>query len=67
MQSLEQTIADLKAAVGSAKEKQKAAKDECKRLEKDMDEFSKNKDGKIDELKVCCIFWGCDACVEMTL
>jgi len=48
-----QTIADLKAAVRTAKDKQNAAKEECKKLEKDMDEFKNNKDGKINELKVC--------------
>ena len=49
---MKQTITDLKAAVQTAKDKQKAAKEECKKLEKDMDEFKNNKEGKIDELKV---------------
>lgn len=52
VEALKETIAGLKTSVQTAKEKQKAAKDECKKLEKDMDEFKNNKDGKIDELKV---------------
>lgn len=36
----------------AAREKQKTAKEECKKLEKDMAEFKNNKEGKIDELKV---------------
>lgn len=52
MDALKKTINDLKAAVQSAKDKQKAAKDECAKLERDMAEFKNNKEGKIDELKV---------------
>ncbi|KAF9005165.1 condensin complex subunit SMC2 [Cyathus striatus] len=44
-------IADLKTALQAARDKQKVAQDECKRLERDMAEFKNNKDGKIDELK----------------
>lgn len=36
----------------SAKEKQKCANADVKRLEKDMNDFKNNKEGKIDELKV---------------
>ncbi|KAF8803977.1 condensin complex subunit SMC2 [Phlegmacium glaucopus] len=45
------TIEDLRLAVKAAKEKQKDAQDDCKKLERDMDEFKNNKDGKIEELK----------------
>ena len=52
-------VAELKASVvaakeeiTAAKEKQKQAKDDIKRLEKDMDDFKRNKDSKLNELKV---------------
>ena len=35
-----------------AKAKQKEGAAECRKLEKDMDDFKNNKDGKIKELKV---------------
>ncbi|KAI0919976.1 hypothetical protein AcV5_001907 [Taiwanofungus camphoratus] len=49
---VKQTIVDLTAAVENAKQKQRDAREECKKLEKDMDEFKNNKEGKIDELKI---------------
>jgi len=45
-------IEDLKEAVRVAKEKQVAAQAEIKKLEKDMNEFKNNKEGKIEELRV---------------
>ena len=60
VEALKQSITDLKTTVQTAKDKQKAAKDECKKLEKDMDEFKNNKDGKIDELKVR---FECNSCI----
>ncbi|OSD02346.1 condensin complex subunit SMC2, partial [Trametes coccinea BRFM310] len=51
VENAKKNIADLHAAISSAKEKQKTAKDEIKKLEKDMDDFKNNKEGKIDELK----------------
>lgn len=52
VEKLKQSIADLRKAEQAAKDKQKTADDECKRLQRDMDEFKNNKEGKIDELKV---------------
>jgi hypothetical protein len=49
---LKSDISELKTSEENAMERQKAAKVECKKLEKDMEEFKNNKDGKIDELKV---------------
>ncbi|TBU44815.1 condensin complex subunit SMC2 [Dichomitus squalens] len=46
-----QAIADLQAAIQTAQAKQKEAKAEIKKLEKDMADFKNNKEGKIDELK----------------
>ena len=40
----------------AAIEKQKSAKEEIKKLEKDMAEFKNNKEGKIDELEVLQAF-----------
>lgn len=45
-------IQELKDAEKAAKDKQQAAKAECVKLERDMNEFKNNKEGKIEELKV---------------
>ena len=42
----------LKAVMTEAKGKQKAAEAECKRLEKEMEDFKNNKDSKLKEIKV---------------
>ncbi|KAF7325946.1 Structural maintenance of chromosomes protein [Mycena kentingensis (nom. inval.)] len=51
VEKLKQTIVDLQAAIATAQEKNAASKAEIAKLERDMDEFKNNKDGKIDELK----------------
>lgn len=53
MDTLKTTIQELNTAINEAKEKQKSAHVEIKKLEQDMAEFKNNKEGKIDELKVC--------------
>ena len=52
IEALKKTIAELEQAVQSARTRQAEAKTECSKLEKDMDEFKNNKEGKINELKV---------------
>ncbi|KAF7375113.1 Structural maintenance of chromosomes protein [Mycena sanguinolenta] len=49
--TLKQTITELKAAIQTALDKQAEANENCDRLQRDMEEFKNNKDGKIDELK----------------
>ncbi len=46
------TIESLQQALQDAKEKQLLAYEEVKKLERDMEEFKNNKEGKIEELKV---------------
>ena len=50
--ALKKTIEELKDQVKNAKDKQTAAKEDCRKLEKDISEFKNNKEGKTNELKV---------------
>ena len=52
MAAARQTLAELKEVINQAKEKQKAAAADCKRLEREMDDFKNNKDSKLKEIKV---------------
>lgn len=54
MEAARISLADLKEVVNQAKEKQKQASADCKRLEKEMADFKNNKDSKLNEIKVCC-------------
>ncbi|KAF5390114.1 hypothetical protein D9757_003825 [Collybiopsis confluens] len=51
MDTLKKNIADLTTAIQEARKKQADNDAECKKLQKDMNEFKNNKDGKIEELK----------------
>ena len=53
IEAAKKTIEDLKEAARMAKEKQVVAQAEIKKLEKDMNEFKNNKEGKTEELRVC--------------
>jgi peptidoglycan hydrolase CwlO-like protein len=46
------TIENLQRSVQDARDKQRIAQEEVKKLERDMEEFKNNKEGKIEELKV---------------
>jgi structural maintenance of chromosome 2 len=52
VESLKAEIRRLKEVMSQAKTKQKAAQDECKRLEREMEDFKNNKDSKLKEIKV---------------
>lgn len=53
MEATRKSLADLKEFINQAKEKQKQASADCKRLEKEMADFKNNKDSKLNEIKVC--------------
>jgi len=57
IKELEKKVEDIKESIAAAQEKQKEARLECKKLEKDMNEFKTNKDGKLKQLKVFVRFW----------
>ncbi|KAK1224650.1 Structural maintenance of chromosomes protein 2 [Marasmius sp. AFHP31] len=51
VEELREKIEQLNEDVAAAQKKQRDAEAECKQLERDMEEFKTNKDGKIDDLK----------------
>ncbi|ORY22381.1 RecF/RecN/SMC [Naematelia encephala] len=51
VEAARKSLAELKEVINQAKEKQKAAAAECKRLEKEMADFKNNKDSKLNEIK----------------
>jgi structural maintenance of chromosome 2 len=58
VEAARKTVAELKGVIDQAKEKQKQASADCKRLEKEMVDFSKNKDSKLNEIKVGALHHG---------
>lgn len=52
MEAAKQSLIELREVVNSAKDRQKAAQAEVKRLEKEMADFKNNKDSKLNEIKV---------------
>jgi structural maintenance of chromosome 2 len=52
VEAQEARIQDAKSQLESAQHKQNEAEEEVKKLQKDMAEFSNNKEGKIEELRV---------------
>ncbi|WVQ94975.1 hypothetical protein IAU59_002067 [Kwoniella sp. CBS 9459] len=51
VEAARKTVTDLKEVMVQAKEKQKAAQADCKRLEKEMADFKNNRDSKLNEIK----------------
>lgn len=50
--ALKKTMEELTAYIETCKQQQKETDAECKRLEKEMNEFKDNKDSKLKQLKV---------------
>ncbi|WVQ83720.1 hypothetical protein IAT38_005864 [Cryptococcus sp. DSM 104549] len=51
VEAARKALTELKEVINQAKEKQKAASADCKRLEKEMADFKNNKDSKLNEIK----------------
>ena len=52
VQGMKDTIVELKQAMKDAAARQDQAKQDVKRIEKDMNEFKNNKDSKLQQLQV---------------
>jgi peptidoglycan hydrolase CwlO-like protein len=52
VQGMKDTIVELKQAIKDAAARQDQAKQDVKRIEKDMNEFKNNKDSKLQQLQV---------------
>ncbi|KAI7954759.1 hypothetical protein MJO28_005159 [Puccinia striiformis f. sp. tritici] len=49
--TIRNTLEELNALIANSKQKQNAAEAECKRLQKEMDDFKNNKDSKLKQIK----------------
>jgi len=54
VQGMKDTIIELKQTIKDAAARQDQAKQDAKRIEKDMNEFKNNKDSKLQQLQVYC-------------
>jgi structural maintenance of chromosome 2 len=52
VQGMKDTIVELKQTIKDAAVRQDQAKQDAKRIEKDMNEFKNNKDSKLQQLQV---------------
>lgn len=52
MASLKTTVVELTETIEACKAKEKVMGAECKRLQKEMDDFKNNRDSKLKEIKV---------------
>ncbi|KAM0749892.1 RecF/RecN/SMC protein [Meredithblackwellia eburnea MCA 4105] len=51
VETIKTTIAELTATIADSQKKQKEANAECKRIEKEMEEFKNNRGSKLDQIK----------------
>lgn len=62
VEAIKQKIAEITQNSAEAKTKENQLKADCKRIEKEIDEFKNNRDSKLKELKVGQIIAACDDC-----
>lgn len=53
---MKKSIEELTGTISDSKSKVKEATIECKRVEKEMEEFKNNRGSKLAQLKVGCLF-----------